>query len=130
MTFVPLSAREEEIGKIIVNCAYKVHKELGPGLLEKVYEICFCHELRKAGLEFKRQIDVPITYDELVFEEGLRLDVIVEDLVICEIKAIDQVNSIWKAQIISHLKLTKKRLGFLNNFHSETIKEGIKRFVL
>ena len=66
--FAPLSDREEEIGKIIVNCAYKVHKELGPGLLEKVYEICFCHELRKAGLEFKRQIDVPVTYDELVFE--------------------------------------------------------------
>ena len=128
--FAPLSEREEEIGRIIVNCAYKVHKELGPGLLEKVYEICFCHELRKAGLEFKRQIDVPVTYDELVFEEGLRLDVIVEDLVICEIKAIDQVNSVWKAQVISHLKLTKKRLGFLINFHSETMKEGIKRFVL
>jgi GxxExxY protein len=128
--FEPLSAREEEIGRIVVNCAYKVHKELGPGLLEKVYEICFCHELRKAGLEFKRQIDVPVTYDELVFEEGLRLDVFVEDLVICELKAIDQVNPIWKAQVISHLKLTKKRLGYLINFHSETMKEGIKRFVL
>ncbi len=129
-TFAPLSEREEEIGKIIVNCAYKVHKELGPGLLEKVYEVCFCHELRKAGLEIKRQIDIPVIYDNLVFDDCLRLDVLVEDLVICELKAISQVNPIWKSQILSHLKLTKKRLGYLINFHSETIKEGIKRFVL
>ena len=129
-TFAPLSEREEEIGKIIVNCAYKVHKELGPGLLEKVYEVCFCHELRKAGLEFKRQIDIPVVYDNIVFDDCLRLDVFVEDLVICELKAINQVNPIWKSQILSHLKLTKKRLGYLINFHSETIKEGIKRFVM
>ncbi len=128
--YEPLSVREEEIGKIIVNAAYKVHTELGPGLLEKVYEICFCHELRKAGLEVKRQIDIPVTYDGIVFEEGLRLDVFVEDKVICEIKAVDQGNPIWNAQVISHLKLTKKRLGFLINFHCETIKDGIKRFVL
>lgn len=129
-TFAPLSEREEETGKIIVNCAYKVHKELGPGLLEKVYEVCFCHELRKAGLEFKRQIDIPVVYDNIVFDDCLRLDVFVEDLVICELKAINQVNPIWKSQILSHLKLTKKRLGYLINFHSETIKEGIKRFVM
>ncbi len=129
-SFEPLSEREEEIGRIIVNCAYKVHKELGPGLLEKVYEICFCHELRKAGLETKRQTDISITYDGLVFEEGLRLDVLVEDLVICEIKASDQVNPVWKAQVISHLKLTGKRLGYLINFHVEVIKDGIKRFVI
>jgi len=72
-TFLPISDREEEIGRIIVNCAYKVHKELGPGLLEKVYEICFCHELRKAGLEFKRQFDVPVVYDNIVFDDCLRL---------------------------------------------------------
>lgn len=128
-TFKPLSIREEEIGRIIVDCAYRVHKALGPGLLEKVYEICFCHELRKAGLEVKRQTDILITYDGLVFEEGLRLDVLVEDLVICEIKAIDHVNPVWKAQVISHLKLTNKRLGYLINFHVEVIKDGIKRFV-
>lgn len=129
-TFAPLSEREEDIGKIIVNCAYKVHKELGPGLLEKVYEICFCHELRKAGLEFKRQFDVPVVYDNIVFDDCLRLDVLVKVLVICELKAIDQVNPIWKSQLLSHLKLTKKRLGYLINFHSETIKEGLKRFVI
>ena len=114
--FAPLSEREEEIGKIIVNCAYKVHKELGPGLLEKVYEVCFCHELRKAGLEFKRQIDIPVVYDDIVFDDCLRLDVFVEDLVICELKAINQVNPIWKSQILSHLKLTKKTFRFFDQF--------------
>ncbi|KXK52884.1 MAG: GTP-binding signal recognition particle [Chlorobi bacterium OLB5] len=128
--FLPLTSREEEIGKIIVNCAYKVHKELGPGLLEKIYEVCFCHELRKAGLKFKRQIDIPVIYDNLIFDDCLRLDVLVEDLVICELKAIDQVNPIWKSQVLSHLKLTNKRLGYLINFHTETIKDGIKRFVI
>ena len=127
--YLPLSAREEELGRVIVNCSYKVHSALGPGLLEKVYEICLCHELRKSGLEIKRQVDIPVVYDGLVFDEAFRLDVLVEDLIICEIKAVDQINPVWKAQILSHLKLTKKR-GYLINFNSETIKEGIKRFVL
>ncbi len=122
--------REELLAKEIVDCAFKVHKQLGPGLLEKIYEACFCHELGKKGIEFKRQIDIPIIYDNLVFDEGLRLDVLVEDLIICELKAIELVNPLWKAQIISHLKLTQKRLGFLINFNVSTIKEGIKRFVV
>lgn len=122
--------REKILAKEIVDCAFKVHKQLGPGLLEKIYEVCFCHELGKKGIEFKRQIVIPIIYDNLVFEEGLRLDVLVEDLIICELKAIELVNPLWKAQIISHLKLTQKRLGFLINFNVSTIKEGIKRFVV
>jgi len=127
---IPLSDREEDIGKIIVNCAYIVHKALGPGLLEKIYEVCLCHELEKAGLKYQRQVYLPIFYDGLEFNEGLRIDVLVEDLVICELKAVDHVNPVWKAQIISHLKLTKKRLGYLLNFNCETMKEGIKRFVV
>jgi GxxExxY protein len=126
----PLSKREEEIAKGIVDAAYKVHKNLGPGLLEKVYEVCFCHELSKIGLKAQRQIELPITYDGIVFEEGLRLDVLVEDLVICELKAVDEVNPVWQAQILSHLKLTGKRLGFLINFNVPLIKDGIKRFIL
>jgi len=126
---IPLSEREEEIGRIIVNAAYKVHTALGPGLLEKVYEICFVHELRKAGLEAQRQIDLPIHYDGIQFDEGLRLDVLVENLVICEIKAVDQVNSVWLAQVLSHLRLTNKRLGYLINFNVEKIKDGIKRII-
>ena len=128
--YKPLSEEEERIGKIIVNAAYQVHKELGPGLLEKVYEIALTHELQKAGLRVKRQLDIPIVYDGLTFEEGLRLDMLVENLVVCEIKAVDQVNPVWSAQVLSHLKLTGKRLGFLINFNVPLIKQGIKRFVI
>ena len=104
-TYNQLSARQEELATIIVNAAYNVHKELGPGLLERIYEVCFCHEIEKAGLKFMRQVDIPIMYQGLVFNEGLRLDVLIEDSIICELKAVDLVNPIWEAQIISHLKL-------------------------
>ncbi len=99
-------------------------------MLEKVYEICFCHELTKRGLNYLRQVDVPIVYDDLIFDEGLRLDVIVENSIICELKALENVNPVWEAQILSHLKLTSKRLGFLINFNVPKIKDGIKRFVV
>lgn len=120
--------REELLAKEIVDCAYKVHKLLGPGLLEKVYEVCFCHELTKKGIPFQRQIDIPINYDGLFFEEGLRIDVWVDRLVICELKAKDELNEVWKAQIISHLQLTGMKLGFLINFNVPLIKNGIYRF--
>lgn len=119
----------EIIGKKIVNAAYTVHKELGPGLLEKVYEVCFCHELQKSGLAYERQVTVPIVYDGIEFKEGLRLDVLVEESVICELKAIEIVNPVWEAQILSHLKLTDNRLGYLINFNVPLIKNGIRRFV-
>lgn len=130
MDHKPLSKREESIAEKIVDAAYTVHKILGPGLLERVYEVCFCHELSKRGLKYKRQVDIPIVYDGMTFDEGLRIDVLVEELVICELKAVDQMNSVWEAQIISHLKLTKKRLGFLINFNVPVIKQGIKRMIL
>ena len=126
---LPLSEREEEIGKVIVNAAYKVHSALGPGLLEKIYEICFVHELKKAGLSVIRQIDLPIHYDGIIFDEGLRIDVFVESMVICEIKAVEHVNPLWNAQVLSHLKLTNKRLAYLINFNVEKIKDGIKRII-
>ncbi len=128
--YKPLSEEEEKVGKLIVNAAFRVHKELGPGLLEKVYEIALEHELKKSGLHVNLQLDIPIVYDGINFEEGLRLDILVEDLVICELKAVDQVNPVWQAQVLSHLKLTGKRLGFLINFNVPLIKQGIKRFVL
>lgn len=130
MSFKPLPDYEEKIAKKIVDSAYKVHKELGPGLLERVYEKCFCHELSKRKIEFKRQIPVPIVYDGIEFDEGLRLDILVEDKVICELKALDQMNPVWEAQILSYLRLTNKRLGFLINFNVPLIKKGIKRYVL
>ena len=130
MNYKPLSKREESIAENIVDAAYTVHKILGPGLLEKIYEVCFCHELSKRGLKYQRQVDIPIVYDGMTFDEGLRLDVLVEKLIICELKAVDEMNPVWKAQIISHLKLTKKRLGFLINFNVPIIKNGIKRIIL
>ncbi len=92
--YKPLTEVEEKIGKGIVNAAYVVHKELGPGLLEKVYEICFCHVLNKIGFNTKRQVDIPIVFDGIRFDEGLRLNVLVNDLVICELKALETVNTI------------------------------------
>ena len=130
MKFKPLSDREEYIAPQIVDAAYTVHQKLGPGLLEKVYEVCFCHELSKRGLQNQRQVDFPIVYDGTVFKEGLRLDVLVEELVICELKAKDDVNPVWKAQVLSHLKLLDKRLGFLINFNVALIKNGINRLIL
>ncbi len=130
MNFRSLSKREEAIASKIVDAAYTVHKKLGPGLLEKVYEACFCHELSKRGLRWQRQVDLPIVYDEIKLEEALRLDVLVEELVICEIKAVEKENSVWKAQILSYLKLTGKRLGFLINFNVTLISHGIKRIIL
>lgn len=128
--YVPISVEEEAIGWAVVNAAYKVHKELGPGLLEKVYEVCFCHVLSNEGYSVFRQLDVPIIFQDISFTEGLRLDVMIDNLVICELKALETVNPVWEAQILSHLKLTGKRLGYLINFNVPRIKDGIKRLVL
>ena len=99
-------------------------------MLEKVYETCFCHELSKRGLRYQRQVDIPIVYDGITFDEGLRIDVLVEEIIVCELKAVDEINPVWKAQIISHLKLTGNRLGFLVNFNVPLIKNGIQRIIL
>ena len=112
-----------------MNAAFKVHKELGPGLLEKVYEACLAYEIEKAGLIVKRQVDIPIMYDGIQLNEKLRLDLIVENLVIIETKAVEIMNPVWQAQIISHLRLTNNELGFLINFNVPLIKNGIKRFI-
>ena len=130
MDYKPLSKEDEEIATKIVDVAYCVHRELGPGLLEKVYEVCFCHELSKRGLSYQRQVEVPIVYDGITFDVGFRLDVLVENLVICELKAVDETNPVWEAQLLSHLKLSGKRLGFLINFNVKYIKDGIKRVIL
>ncbi|MDZ7649273.1 MAG: GxxExxY protein [Cytophagales bacterium] len=113
MEFSKLSENEEEIGKAIIEAALKMHKELGPGLLEKVYEVCLTHELRNEGFHVDRQVDIPIQYDGITFEEGLRLDLLVNRKVVIETKAVDQVNPVWQAQVLSHLKLTGLRLGYL-----------------
>lgn len=125
-----LTEFENSLCKEIVDCAYLVHKELGPGLLEKIYEACFCHELNKKGIKYQRQVDLPIFYDGLRFDEGLRMDVLVEEIVICEIKAVEVVNPLWQAQVMSHLKLTGNNIGFLINFNVPLIKNGIRRYCI
>lgn len=129
-TYEEIPNHLEVIGEKIVDAAYKVHKKLGPGLLENIYEVCFVHELNKKNLKAERQIKLPIKYDNLTFEEGLKLDVLVESEVICELKAVDKMNSVWEVQILSHLKLTGNRLGYLINFNVRNIGKGIKRFVV
>lgn len=128
--YEPIPPELDAIGKMIVDAAYTVHKNLGPGLLEKVYEICFCYELEKKGVHCQRQIDVPIVYDGLQFNECLRLDVLVEKEVICELKSVENVIPLWEAQVLSHMNLLKRRLGYLINFNVVNIGTGIKRFVL
>lgn len=125
-----LTEYEENLCKEIVDCAYLVHKQLGPGLLEKIYETCFCHELFKKKISFKRQVALPIFYDGIIFDEGLRMDVFIEELIICELKAMDTVNPVWQAQILSHLKMTKCNVGFLINFNVPLIKNGIRRYCI
>lgn len=125
-----LSIEEEEVGRAVVNAAFYVHKTLGPGLLERVYEVCFCHVLSKKELTIQRQIDIPIVFEGMTFEEGLRLDVMVNDLVVCELKALENVHPVWQAQLLSHMKLTGKRLGYLINFNVPLIKDGIQRMIL
>ena len=129
-SYLPLSKREEEIAALIVAATFAVHKALGPGLLEYIYEVCFCHELTKRGLTFRRQVTLPIIYDGIVFKQGLRLDVLVEELIICELKAAETMNPVFEAQLLSQLKLANKRLGFLINFNVPLIKDGIKRIIL
>jgi GxxExxY protein len=130
MEFEKVSEFEEQLGRAIVTAAFNVHTQMGPGLLEKVYEVCITHELRKSGYGVARQVDIPIQYDGITFQEGLRLDLLVENKVIVEIKALDQVNPVWQAQVLSHLKLTGLRLGYLINFNVPLIKDGIKRLIV
>jgi GxxExxY protein len=124
------SPREEELAEGIVSSAYAVHKVLGPGLLESIYEACFCHELSKRGIPHRRQVIVPLVYDGVAFSEGLRLDILVDDLVICELKSVESSSPVFLAQILSQLKLAGKRLGFLINFNVPMIKQGIRRVII
>jgi GxxExxY protein len=102
-----LSIEEERIGKLIVNASFKVHKELGPGLLERIYEACLEYELKSAKLDVERQLKIPIKYAGQTFDEGVRLDLLVQGKVVIEIKAVEEMNEVWQVQIISHLRLTQ-----------------------
>ena len=120
---------ENEIGKIIVDAALTVHRELGPGLLELVYEVILAHELKQRGLKVQRQVPIAIEYAGIEFQEGFRADLIVEDKVIVELKSVEKVTGAHKKQVQTYLKLTGGKLGFLLNFNEELIKQGITRCV-
>jgi GxxExxY protein len=130
MIYAKLSEKEEYVAGQIVDIAIKIHKELGPGLLESVYAKCFYYELTKRGIQFIKQQEVPIVYQTLHIDDGLRLDLLVEDFIIVEFKAQENYHPVWEAQLLSYLKLTNKRLGFLINFHVPLMKDGIKRIIL
>jgi GxxExxY protein len=127
--FRPITEREKWLTGEIVGIAITIHKALGPGLLESVYEKCFCYELGKRNISFLKQKFVKITYCSMVMEEGLRLDILVDDLIIIELKAQENYHPVWEAQLLSYLKLTGKRLGYILNFHVPLMKDGIKRMI-
>jgi GxxExxY protein len=120
----------ERIARIVVDAIYKVHSNLGPGLLESVYSICLAHELRKRGLKVDREVKLPILYDGVRLECGLRLDLVVESCMIVEVKAVEKLIPIFDAQLLTYLKLTGYTLGFLVNFNVTLIKDGMKRVIL
>jgi GxxExxY protein len=116
-----------EISGTIVDAAYHVHTKLGPGLLESVYEAVLAYGLTKRGLSVARQVTVPLTYDELRFEEGFRADLIVENSVLVELKSVEMIAPLHSKQVLTHLKLLAYRLGLLINFGAPLLKDGIKR---
>jgi len=119
-----------ELSRQIVDAVFQVHRTLGPGLLESVYEACLCHELKKRGIAFKSQVALPVVYDGVEIEAGFRIDIWVEDRLVVELKAVDELHDIHAAQLLTYLRLTGNRLGLLINFNVPVIKQGIKRIVL
>lgn len=120
---------ENEIGKIVVDCAVHLHKELGPGLFESVYEVLLAYELESRGLKVNRQVPIPIRYKDVQFDEGFRADIIIEDKVILELKSVETTPPAHKKQVITYLKLSNMKLGFLMNFGDAVMKNGITRLV-
>jgi GxxExxY protein len=120
----------ERLASIIVNSGLKVHRALGPGLLESAYEHCLSHELRTRGLAVERQIPLPIVYDGTTLDAGYWIDIMVEHAIIVEIKAVEALTPVHHAQLLTYLKLSRCRIGFLMNFHVALFKQGVKRMVL
>ena len=120
---------ENQISKIIVDSAIKIHRELGPGLFESVYEKVLAYELKQRGLEVKCQVLIQIRYLDMIFDEGFRADLIVNDKVIIELKSIKKLEIVHSKQLLTYLKLSDKKLGLLMNFNEELLKDGIKRII-
>ena len=120
---------ENEISKIIIGCAIEVHKILGPGLLESAYQECLIYELEEIGLHVRREVDLPIVYKEVSIDHGYRIDILVEEKVVVELKTVDELNDAHKAQTHTYIKLGDYRLGLLINFKVKLLKDGVKRIV-
>ena len=120
---------ENEISKIVLECAIKIHKSLGPGLLESAYQECLFYELKKRSLNVEKEKALPLVYEDVKLEVGYRIDLLVEDKVVIEIKSVEQLNDIHLAQILTYLKLSDCRLGLLVNFNVTLLKYGFKRVV-
>jgi GxxExxY protein len=127
--FDPIPRETEAIAAKVVEAAFKVHSALGPGLLESVYEACLCRELSKQDIAFQTQVSMPVIYDGLRLDAGLRLDLLVAEVVIVELKAVEKMLPLFEAQLLTYLKLTGLRLGLLINFNVPLIKDGIRRLV-
>jgi GxxExxY protein len=120
----------ERVASAVVDSAFKVHSRLGPGLLESAYRAIMIYELRKRGFDVQFEVPVPIVYDDVKLDAGYRLDLLVNGCVIVEIKAVEKLHPVHEAQLLTYLKLTGIRLGFLINFNTKLIKDGLKRMVL
>jgi GxxExxY protein len=121
---------EEDLTKQIIGSAIDVHRELGAGLLESAYEECLCHELHLRNLGFQRQVSLPVMYKRLALDCGYRLDIVVQDLVVVEVKSVEQILPIHQAQLLTYMRLSKKKVGLLINFNVAVLKNGIVRRVL
>lgn len=125
-----VSPEVNAIGRAVMDAAFNVHRELGPGLLESVYELCLAEELTRAGHSVERQVAIPLRYKDVEFEAGCRIDLFVDRKVVVEIKSIDALASIHTAQVLTYLKFSQNRLGYLINFNALRLKDGFRRLVL
>ena len=121
---------EDQISRIILDCAFKVHTTLGPGLLESAYRTCLAYELRKTGLQVEEEKALPLIYEEIKLECGYRIDILVNSKVVIELKAVEAINDVHIAQMLTYMKLSGCHLGLLLNFYTKSLKEGIKRLIL
>lgn len=124
---IPLPPGIDDLATKVLDAAFLVHRQLGPGLIESVYEKCLCHELDKAKIQYESQVVLPVTYDNIEIESGLRLDILVERSIIIELKAVENLVPIHEAQLHTYIKLSNCRLGYLLNFNTKLLKDGIKR---
>jgi GxxExxY protein len=128
--FLTISPDVERVGKIVLDAAYKVHTVLGPGLLESVYSIAMKHVIEKSGVLAEREVKLPIMFEGVTLESALRIDMLVNNCVIAELKSVEGMNPVFEAQLMTYLRLSKVRLGFLINFNVPHLKDGIKRMVV